>query len=114
MKVAFQYTRCNKKINMKHEISYFERRNFYGRNFREAKNLRNFWNKLLQMTPYKTFCDNEFSQMGNFSNRINTYPIQTIYLHSTAVLTMITNLYQNFFYVKNPNFLWELTFANSL
>ena len=51
---------------------------FCGRNFREAKNLGNFWNKLLRMTSYEIFCDNKLSRTGNFSYRINKYPIQTI------------------------------------
>ena len=99
---------------MKHEISYCERRNFCRRNFRKAKNLRNFWNKLLQMIPLEIFCDSKLLRMGNFSYRINKYPIQTIIFALNCSTNNDHKFTSKSLSCEKSKFLQKLTFANSL
>ena len=56
------------KSNNHHDLlsKYFKRRNFRGRNFREQKKPRNFWNKLSRTTHFKVFRENKLSRMTAF------------------------------------------------
>ena len=75
-----------------------------------AKNLWNFWNKLLGMTPYKIFCDNKLLRTGNFSYKINKYPIQTIIFAFNRGTNNDGKFISKFFYAKNPIFFAETNF----